>query len=258
MLLFTPHPHILPIQSSLVRESRARFPICSLAVVATLVVLGLPFALVPYYLLPNNDASSLEWSPVPIDRAGIFGALSTEKKDDWLNLARVSMVALLLYSTSSWVNRGREICLKALGVEREGRLKASRWIGIAMWFLIVIFAVAGGWAAGKIEVLGMACVLAVGWLIPAIYFIKTFHLSSPLAIVFPSTMVAPNSTPAIPASGDSSFSTAADILLARKERQLQKKRLGRRLWQDLIVLVGILPLGAFAVIWACGLLFGLA
>ena len=32
-----------------------------------------------------------------------------------------------------------------------------------------------------------------------------------------------------------------DILLARKERQLQKRRVGRRLWQDLLVYIGILP-----------------
>jgi hypothetical protein len=48
-----------------------------------------------------------------------------------------------------------------------------------------------------------------------------------------------------------------DILLARKERQLQKRRLGRRLWQDLIVYIGILPVGCITIAWSLGKLLGL-
>lgn len=36
---------------------------------------------------------------------------------------------------------------------------------------------------------------------------------------------------------------ATTVLLARKERQLQRRTRGRRLWQDVLVLVGVLPFG---------------
>lgn len=48
-----------------------------------------------------------------------------------------------------------------------------------------------------------------------------------------------------------------DILLARKERQLQKRRTGRRMWQDLIVFLGILPISMFTVFWCIGVAVGL-
>lgn len=48
-----------------------------------------------------------------------------------------------------------------------------------------------------------------------------------------------------------------DVLLARKERQLQKRRTGRRMWQDLIVFLGILPMGIFTVFWCLGVAIGL-
>lgn len=48
-----------------------------------------------------------------------------------------------------------------------------------------------------------------------------------------------------------------DAVLARKERQLQKRRLGRRLWQDLIVYVGILPVGCLTIFWTLGRFVGL-
>lgn len=50
---------------------------------------------------------------------------------------------------------------------------------------------------------------------------------------------------------------STDLLLARKEKQLQKRRSGRRMWQDLIVFLGILPMGVFTVIWCVGVTVGL-
>jgi len=102
-----------------------------------------------------------------------------------------------------------------------------------------------------------------------LFFIITFHVRSPLAIVFPST--ASNSDangdqpPPAPASSlrqarshaDSLNDPSTDALLARKERQLQKRRLGRRLWQDLIVYVGILPVGCVTLAWTLGALVGI-
>lgn len=59
------------------------------------------------------------------------------------------------------------------------------------------------------------------------------------------------------ARSDSMTDPTQDLLLARKERQLQKRRLGRRLWQDLIVYIGILPVGCITIAWSLGKLLGL-
>lgn len=165
MLLFTPHSHVLPIQTSVIRDSRAKFPFVSLGVAATIVLLILPFSLVPYYLLESSKSPA---PPFGTHRAGVFEVLAraTDATDGWANFARVSMITLLLQSASAWTTRAREICLRALGVEREGRLKASRWVGMAMWGFISGFAVVGGWLAAKVEMTGIGLTLAVGWLLP--------------------------------------------------------------------------------------------
>jgi hypothetical protein len=72
-------------------------------------------------------------------------------------------------------------------------------------------------------------------------------------------------TPTGPSGGSTSQPVQAhgpsdpffDVLLARKERQLQKKRTGRRLWQDLIVFVGIFPVGGLAAVWTSARLLGI-
>jgi hypothetical protein len=100
-------------------------------------------------------------------------------------------------------------------------------------------------------------------LIPALFFIITFHVRSPLSIVFPSKNPpeAPSESSSRPskpshARGDSMSDPSLDAVLARKERQLQKRRLGRRLWQDLIVYVGILPVGSVTMVWTLGRFLG--
>lgn len=98
----------------------------------------------------------------------------------------------------------------------------------------------------------------------AVFFIITFHVRSPLSIVFPSRNPPPldataqSSAPPSRSHSrtDSLTDPSVDVLLARKERQLQKRRLGRRLWQDLIVYVGILPVGVITMAWSTGSFFG--
>jgi len=47
-----------------------------------------------------------------------------------------------------------------------------------------------------------------------------------------------------------------DALLAKKERQLQKRRTGRRIWQDGVIFFGVLPTGLVVTAWSFGRLFG--
>ncbi|KAK8844637.1 hypothetical protein IAR55_006484 [Kwoniella newhampshirensis] len=175
-----------------------------------------------------------------------------------------------------WILRGRDTILKTIGVERGERQKAGKWVGLGLWAIVVALACLGGWVAEKIELLGVLATLAVGWFLPcecmhtkleliaALFFIVTFHVRSPLSIIFPSRQALPDpdANPApVPRRGhsrnDSLNDPSTDILLARKERQLQKRRLGRRLWQDLIVYVGILPAGLISIAWTLGRLIGI-
>jgi hypothetical protein len=179
-LFFTPHIRTLPIHSTLIKTSRRWFPSSCLAAAGILVILCLPFALVPYYLLAKEPSSSMPSIREAGRLAGIFEALQVGntdptdnsetgkgfKTDSWLNLARVCMVALILHSIVLWVAQAKDISLRALGIRREGRAKAQRWLSVCFWVLVTGIACIGGRFADKLEWIGSACVISVGWLIP--------------------------------------------------------------------------------------------
>ncbi|TYJ57562.1 hypothetical protein B9479_001644 [Cryptococcus floricola] len=272
-IFFSPHINTLPIHGTLARSKRASFFMPCLFAGAIILVLALPLALVPYYLLPLSDGSpdtSTISSPNTNAPSGIFGHLPAD--DAWLNLARILQVALTLGSTNIWILRGRDVVLKAMNVEGGDRYKAGRWVGLACWVIVVGLACIGGWVADKVELMGVLGVLIVGWFLPSLFFIIAFHVRSPLSIIFPSrqnpstSQLPPpnNSTHSLPRRGRGDHSRSSslsdpttDVLLARKERQLQKRRLGRRLWQDLIVYLGILPVGCVTIAWTAGRFVGL-
>ncbi|OCF33187.1 hypothetical protein I316_05232 [Kwoniella heveanensis BCC8398] len=269
-IFLSPHINTLPIHASLIRSKRASFPMPCLIAAGAILALCLPLALVPYYLLPPLDADALP-APSPTTPSGVFARLPAD--DGWVNIARILMCAIALGSSNMWILRGRDTILKAMGVDHGEREKAGKWVGLGMWTVMVAFACLGGWVAEKVELLGVLAILAVAWFLPSLFFIITFHVRSPLSIIFPSSSRQPTVTaelaPATPSSQlsrrgmsmghsrtDSLNDPTTDVLLARKERQLQKRRLGRRLWQDLIVYVGILPVGSVSIAWTFGRLLG--
>ncbi|BEI79948.1 hypothetical protein CcaverHIS002_0104770 [Cutaneotrichosporon cavernicola] len=193
------------------------------------------------------------------------GSPNSPDDDGWTNAARVLMAALVLGSTTSWLLRGRDCILTALDVDRGESIKAGRWVGLGMWVAVVAIAALGGIVADKVELLGVMATLAVGWLLPSLFFIITFHVRSPLSIIFPRDAPPPPPEEPITVAGPSNIHVrtaslddpATDVLLARKEHQLQKRRLGRRLWQDMVVYVGILPVGCVTLVWSVGSFLGL-
>ncbi|KAJ9097655.1 hypothetical protein QFC21_004691 [Naganishia friedmannii] len=294
-LLFTPHIRTLPIHSTLINTSRRWFPGAALSASGILVALCLPFAMVPYYLLAKEPSSYMP-SLRGIERlAGIFKVIQvgrTEpddsnraieegfKTDNWLNFARVCIITLIMHNIVLWISHAKDVSLRTLGIKREGRAKAQRWLSASFWLIVTGIACIGGRLANRLEWLGAACVLSVGWLLPAILFIKTFHLANPLSIVFPSeknpyqvvsdsglamldvngpedTQLQDRDTTMNLSGPETMQDPSTDLLLARKERQLQKRRSGRRMWQDLIVFLGILPMGTFTVLWCVGVTVGL-
>lgn len=150
-MFFSPHLLTLPVHSTLTRNQRQKFGIPCLAAGIIIIVLALPAALVPYYLLPEGPSS---FSLLPAD-------------DGWVNCARVLMAVIVLGSITMWLLRGRDTILAALGVESGAeRNKASRWVGMGMWAIVVGFACIGGAFADKMEILGVIATIAVGWLLP--------------------------------------------------------------------------------------------
>ncbi len=167
---FSPHVHTLPTHSLLHRDAQSKLYLPVFAISLAILVFGLPFTLVPYYLLSSTfgkDGSATTGPHAPaISRAGILSVYPTAESDHWLNFARVSAVALILVSAGHWVARGRELAIRAVGAEREGRAKAGRWIGAAMWVFATGIAIAGGIVADKVELIGVFGVILVGWLLP--------------------------------------------------------------------------------------------
>ncbi|OWZ63126.1 hypothetical protein AYX14_03681 [Cryptococcus neoformans] len=269
-IFFSPHVNTLPIHSTLARTKRSSFFMPCLISGTIILILSLPLALVPYYLLPMDTTAAdkgkgaISNSTIP---SGVFAHLPAD--DGWVNLARLLMVTLTLGSTNMWILRGRDVILKTMDVDGGNHYKIGRWVGFGWWVVAVSVACLGGWVADKTELIGVLGVLAVGWFLPSLFFIITFHVRSPLSIIFPSRQPPPNpdALPSLSTSHnlnrrghsreDSLNDPSTDVLLARKERQLQKRRLGRRLWQDLIVYVGIMPVGCVTLAWTAGRLVGL-
>lgn len=146
----TPHLQTLPIHGSLKRAKRQQFAVPILASGLLLLVLALPFALVPYYLLP---AAPTAFDQLPRD-------------DGWTNFARVLMCLLVLASVSGWLVRGRDSVLVALDVDGGDRYRAGKFVGAGIWAVVVAFAALGGVVADKIELLGVIATLAIGWFLP--------------------------------------------------------------------------------------------
>ncbi|ORX34982.1 hypothetical protein BD324DRAFT_582450 [Kockovaella imperatae] len=253
-IFLSPHINTIPIHRTLTRNKRSSFPLPCLISSGIVLALTLPFALVPYYLLPYDDNS--------IDRS-VFSRLPLD--DGWVNLARLFQCFLSLGTCNVWILRCRDTVLSTMGVESGERVKAGRWVGLGLWVIITALACVRGWVGQKIEMIGIILTLGVAWFLPSLFFIITFHVRSPLAIIFthkPSAVSANDPTPTLDlprahSRSDSLNDPSTDVLLARKERQLQKRRLGRRLWQDLIVYVGILPVGSITLAWSIGSFIGL-
>lgn len=97
--------------------------------------------------------------------------------DNWLNFARVCMITLILHSIVLWISQAKDVSLRALGIRREGRAKAQRWLSACFWLVVTGIACIGGGFANRLEWLGAACVLSVGWLLPgnSLRFILIVH-----------------------------------------------------------------------------------
>lgn len=111
---------------------------------------------------------------------------------------------------------------------------------ILVWFVVagiaVVVTAGGEEGEGLVSVAEIAgCIgsTLLGFLLPSLFFIALFHLRQPRSIFV--------SDPSAPAF-------AADTLLMRKEREVQRRLSGRRIWQDVLVFGGLLPFGTVVLV----------
>ncbi|TBU44418.1 hypothetical protein BD309DRAFT_1000494 [Dichomitus squalens] len=86
------------------------------------------------------------------------------------------------------------------------------------------------------------------YVVPALLHITIHYFRRPLAIVVPPATPSPARVPSAESGSDSRH----DELLQRKERTLQRRRLGRRLVWDFGVWVLLVPVGGGGFVWAIG------
>ncbi|KAI0699948.1 hypothetical protein C8T65DRAFT_658705 [Cerioporus squamosus] len=133
-----------------------------------------------------------------------------------------------------------------LSIRRATNFPLSK---VLVYILTVILSVlpANATRVGSDIVLLLA--FASTYMVPALLHIITHYFRRPLSIVIPPT------TPT--ASGPLTPSDSAnDELLQRKERTLQRRRLGRRLVWDIGVWVLLVPVGGGGLAWAVGRMAG--
>ncbi len=122
--------------------------------------------------------------------------------------------------------------------------------------LLIYFATVGlALLPAHITRIGSDLVLLLAFLstyvVPAFIHITIHNFRRPLTIVVPPTA---NTTPrpTEPSTSDSHH----DELLQRKERTLQRRRLGRRLVWDVAVWVLLVPVGGGGLVWAVQRMLG--
>ena len=156
----SPHVNTLSIHAMLDRNKRSSFAFPCLISSAILLVLAIPLALVPYYILPPIT----EPTATPTSSSGVFARLPGD--DGWVNAARIAMLLVSLGTCAQWLMRARDTLLRAMGVDSGEREKAGKWVGLGIWTIVVLFACIGGVVSEKIELLGVLATLAVSWFLP--------------------------------------------------------------------------------------------
>ncbi|CAD6569948.1 MAG: hypothetical protein CYPHOPRED_003667 [Cyphobasidiales sp. Tagirdzhanova-0007] len=110
----------------------------------------------------------------------------------------------------------------------QSRQWEARVANLTAWGIVIPLACVLHDLGGIAEILGCIGCTWFGFLLPAICFIILFHIRSPRSIFI---------------SDASSPQIQTDTLLLQKERQLQRRLMGNRLWMDLACFGLLLPVG---------------
>ncbi|KAG2155916.1 uncharacterized protein EDB93DRAFT_1262730 [Suillus bovinus] len=131
-----------------------------------------------------------------------------------------------------------------LAVRRICKLDLSK---ATLIFLVVLLSLAPPSMATFLNDLTLFLALGGNYFLPALAHITIHYFRRPISIVIPHSV--PNTPQTIhPPSPPHS----ADALLQRKERLLQRRRLGRRVLWDVGVWLLLMPISVFGMVWAGG------
>jgi len=216
------------------------FKMLSLSSVATAVLLILP--LIFFSASPNRTETSTE---LPNPLLAVLSAFTLVLRIPFLLVTapKISLPTSVRRSTSA--------------VFQDMFGKALVWVSI---LVLAVVSVLGGPKMGRIICdLGLVAALASTYLLPAILHITLHHFKRPLSIIIPNTPLTTALSPSSPSSQSHPSAPPAhspyDELLQRKERALQRRRLGRRIIWDVGVWVLLLPVGGSGVVWGVGRIF---
>lgn len=212
-----------PHHRTMRKSSQQTFNITVLLAYTVIFIVALPFAVVPYVAFGETT---------PIN---VFDALPSPNNDGGVDAARVVAAFGLLGTLPFAVYTTREAMLRLLHIETEHEEPNRRTQAITtggIWVIALLSASIGNYATYEtyVNFARLSCI-ALGYLLPceswffcfdmassnaqkAVFFVILYHVKRPAPIVVSST--------------DGLVST--DALLARKERQLQKRRSFLRLW----------------------------
>ncbi|KAI6137857.1 hypothetical protein EDD17DRAFT_1714402 [Pisolithus thermaeus] len=117
----------------------------------------------------------------------------------------------------------------------------------------VLLSIASPSVANIIRDLTLVLACSGTFLLPALTHITIHYFRRPLAIVLPQAPQSVHASPRSSVSGPRSVSRPSlDPLLQRKERYLQRRRLGKRLLWDAGIWLVLIPLCICAVVWVAG------
>lgn len=139
-------------------------------------------------------------------------------------------------------------------LRRATRLPISR---ILVYFIVIALSLVPSSVARALSDAVWLLAFFSTYMLPALLHIIIHHFRSPLSIIIPpSTPGTAFSSPGLPSAGSDLSETRNDELLQRKERTLQRRRLGRRLVWDFGVWMLLVPVGGGGTVWAAGRLMG--
>jgi len=150
---------------------------------------------------------------------------------------------------------------------QDGLGKVLVWTFVLVLTLVSTLGSVGEKVGKLINDLGLIGALAGTYMLPAIVHITTHHFKQPLSIIIPNTPLAATtfspsssssdaSSPHSPLAHSPTTQSPYDELLQRKERALQRRRLGRRIIWDIGVWVLLVPVGGGGVVWGVGRVIG--
>ncbi|KAH8921317.1 hypothetical protein BT69DRAFT_1283262 [Atractiella rhizophila] len=204
-------------------------------------------------------------------RSNVLLSPAISQPDGWMDVLRVGMVLAtlsnlrrILQPTSSFLARagwwafqsrreeGYEPILQPQVRKRKSQKmwKMLAWLTREVLVWGSLAAVAICWSEGMVslgELVGGFGVALNSWLTPAFHFIILFHVRKARSIFISPTSPTSEQHPSFDGEHSSDPAGSQDSLLMHKERELQRRLSGRRMWQDFGVFGGIAP-GSIVVV----------